>query len=160
MNYSNAILHTCQPEMQNCLAVWHNWAMGRAKKPTPALENAVLRVLNAKRESAGLDETALAIKAGLIQSTVNRQLRGESALSFSILVPLCDALGVRVSTVIRQAEDSIRDHSVASDPITYAEQAEAKLNQLLQSNYTPAAKHHEPDPYDSVGEENQDEEEN
>lgn len=158
MNYSNAILHTSQPEMQNCLAIWHNWAMGRVKKPTPALENAVLRVLNAKRESAGLDETALAIKAGLIQSTVNRQLRGESALSFSILVPLCDALGVRVSTVIRQAEESIQTPApVATDPATYIAAAQAKLDQLLQSNYTPAAKHHTPDPLQGIGEENQNE---
>ncbi|WP_406714757.1 hypothetical protein [Trueperella pyogenes] len=59
------------------------------------------------------------------------------------------------ASIVRQAEDSIRDHSVASDPITYAEQAQAKLNQLLQNNYTAAAKEHHPDPYANLGEENQ-----
>lgn len=42
----------------------------------------------------------------------------------------------------------------------YVNEAQAKLEALNQGNYTAAAKHHTPDPYDRVGEENQDEEEN
>ncbi|MEW6869990.1 hypothetical protein V3M89_10240 [Trueperella pyogenes] len=41
----------------------------------------------------------------------------------------------------------------------YVNGAQAKLEALNQGNYIAAAKHHTPDPYDSVGEENQDEEE-
>lgn len=37
----------------------------------------------------------------------------------------------------------------------YVKQAEAKINQLLQNNYTAAAKHHTPDPYADLGEESQ-----
>lgn len=41
----------------------------------------------------------------------------------------------------------------------YVAVAEAKLQAVLQGNYTPAARHHEPDPLEGLGEENQDEEE-
>lgn len=42
----------------------------------------------------------------------------------------------------------------------YVAEAEAKLQAVLQGGYVPAARHHEPDPLEGIGEENQDEEEN
>lgn len=98
----------------------------------------------------------LAEESGLGRTSAFNSVKGQRATSVSEFVALCRALGLTPWRVLRQAEDSIRDHSVASDPVTYAEQAEAKLQAVLQSNYTPAARHHEPDPYEGVGEENQD----
>lgn len=47
----------------------------------------------------------------------------------------------------------------SADPAAdYIAAAEAKLQAALQSDYAPAARRHEPDPLEGVGEENQDEE--
>ncbi|MEW6923683.1 hypothetical protein [Trueperella pyogenes] len=51
-----------------------------------------------------------------------------------------------------------KSHDMRTDQ-AYVNGAQAKLEALNQGNYIAAAKHHTPDPYDSVGEENQDEEE-
>ncbi|MCM3906876.1 hypothetical protein [Trueperella bernardiae] len=61
----------------------------------------------------------------------------------------------RLGEAVLKDEDMLTD-----DDRGYIATAEAKLQAALQSNYTPAARHHEPDPYEGVGEENQDEGEN
>ena len=44
----------------------------------------------------------------------------------------------------------------ADDAFSYTAEAEAKLQAALQGDYTPAARHHEPDPLQGIGEESQD----
>lgn len=120
-----------------------------------ALAQNIGRILGARRDELGTSNRQVALEAGVSHMTVNRAIDADTSISVDTLASICRALRLEPWRVLREAEDSIRDHSVASDPITYAEQAEAKLNQLLQSNYTPAAKEHHPDPYANLGEENQ-----
>lgn len=57
----------------------------------------------------------------------------------------------------RLGEAVLKDEDMLTDADrTYAAVAEAKLRAALQSDVTPAARRHEPDPYEGVGEENQD----
>ncbi|MEW6872131.1 hypothetical protein V3M41_00910 [Trueperella pyogenes] len=54
---------------------------------------------------------------------------------------------------VREADDTLRDDTAA----TYIATAEAKLQAVLQGNYTAAAREHEVDRFEGLGEENQDE---
>ncbi|OCW59783.1 helix-turn-helix domain-containing protein [Trueperella bernardiae] len=133
--------------------------MGRKALEIGEIERIAISNLAQAFEESTLTHQVVADRAGISRSGVLKTLAGQRATSVSEFVALCRALGLTPWRVLRQAEDSIRDHSVASDPVTYAEQAEAKLQAALQSNYTPAARHHEPDPLEGIGEENQDLEE-
>lgn len=135
-----------------------SYAVNMAPQNKSELARNIGKILGQRRNDLGMSNRQIALEAGVSHMTVNRAIDADTSVSVDTLTAICRALRLEPWRVLRQAEDSIRDHSVASDPITYAEQAEAKLAQLLQSNYVAAAKHHEPDPYDSVGEENQDEE--
>ena len=60
----------------------------------------------------------------------------------------------------RLDEAVLKDEDMLSDDArTYTAEAEAKLQAVLQGGYVPAARHHEPDPLEGLGEENQDWEE-
>lgn len=132
--------------------------MGTKGTDPGELSRAIARVIDDSLRKAGVSRARAAEVAGLSQPRTNRVLSGARPMYVDELGDFSQILNRSAASIVRQAEDSIRDHSVASDPITYAEQAEAKLNQLLQSNYVAAAKHHTPDPYANLGEENQDEE--
>lgn len=97
-----------------------------------------------RREAAGISERQLGIQADVIQSTVHRVLAGDTALTMTHLERLCAGLGVRVSTLVRQAEQSLH-----SPDLTYIEETEAKVREVLQGDYTPAAKEHERDEFTS-----------
>ncbi|MEW6917975.1 hypothetical protein V3M78_06755 [Trueperella pyogenes] len=49
-----------------------------------------------------------------------------------------------------------KSHDMRTDR-AYVNEAQAKIEALNQGNYTPAARRHEPDPLEGLGEENQDE---
>ncbi|MEW6875093.1 helix-turn-helix domain-containing protein [Trueperella pyogenes] len=144
---------------------------GNAMNP---VESEALKILHARFVNAGWTVQELADRSGLGKTTAFKSIKGERATTISDFEKLCKAFNLRAWKVLKtaqervaarvlleptlKAEDSIRTPApVATDPATYAKQAEAKLARLLQSNYTAAAKHHTPDPYDRVGEENQDE---
>lgn len=99
----------------------------------------------------------LAEESGLGRTSAFNSVKGQRATSVSEFVALCHALGLTPWRVLRQAEDAVR--AQADDARTYTAEAEAKLKAVLQGNYTPAARHHEPDPLEGLGEENQDLEE-
>ncbi|QOR47531.1 hypothetical protein INS90_09830 [Trueperella pecoris] len=61
----------------------------------------------------------------------------------------------------RLGEATLKDEDMLTDDDrAYVNEAQAKIEALNQGNYTPAARRHEPDPLEGLGEENQDEEEN
>lgn len=108
----------------------------------------------------------------MVSSTVHRMLSGKQNLTLSYLEQVCSAFGMRVSEIVRNSEQTIigtavlgeavlsvpsAPSAVSVDPArAYIEETQAKLARVLQSNYTPAAKPHQPDPDANIGEENQD----
>lgn len=81
--------------------------MGRAKIPATPLEIEILKTLSDLLRRRGISETELAKKAEITQSTVYRILNGKNALSFTYFVRMCNALNIRVSAVIREAEENL-----------------------------------------------------
>ena len=53
------------------------------------------------REHWSIDQ--IANRAGLARSTVDRALKGSSAISVEVLVPLCEAMGLNALTLLGAA---------------------------------------------------------
>ncbi len=137
------------------------------------VESEALKILHARFVNAGWTVQELADRSGLGKTTAFKSIKGERATTISDFEKLCKAFDLRAWKVLKtaqervaarvlleptlKAEGAIRTLAPAAtiDPATYAKQAEAKLARLLQSNYVAAAKHHTPDPYANLGEENQ-----
>ncbi|MDP9833032.1 helix-turn-helix domain-containing protein [Trueperella abortisuis] len=132
--------------------------MGRKALEIGEIERIAISNLAQVFEESTLTHQVVADRAGISRSGVLKTLAGQRATSVSEFVALCHALGLTPWRVLRQAEDAVR--AQADDARAYTAEAEAKLQAVLQGGYVPAARHHEPDPYEGVGEENQDEEEN
>jgi transcriptional regulator with XRE-family HTH domain len=60
--------------------------------------------LRAARESAGLTQEALAAKAKMDRAYISEIERGKADPSITSLFRLCDAMGVRTSTIIARVE--------------------------------------------------------
>ena len=121
------------------------------------------RILATRAAELGLSLRDIQERSGVPHSTVGRILEAKTAISLDKFEAIARALGLTPWRVMREAEDRLAASPAPSaavhtaDPAaTYAAVAEAKLRAVLQSNYTPAARHHEPNPYEGVGEENQD----
>lgn len=117
-------------------------------------------ILAARRDELGMSLRQVEEKSGVNYMTVKRVLEHTRDMRMDDFEAIAVALGLTPWRVVKQAEEAVRNsatHYTAAtiDPATYAKQAEAKINQLLQNNYTAAAKHHTPDPYANLGEENQ-----
>lgn len=65
---------------------------------------AVAAVIEDRMRDKGLTQEALANGAGIPLTTLNRSLRGHRALDTSELFRIADVLGVRASTLTREAE--------------------------------------------------------
>lgn len=132
---------------------------GKQREDATELSRAVNQVLLARIKALGLDNKTVAEKAEITAPTVTRIFKHGRVLDINEFVALCRALGLTPWRVLRQAEEAV--HATTADPAaTYIAAAEAKLQAVLQSDVTPAARRHEPDPYEGIGEENQDLEEN
>lgn len=131
--------------------------MGSKPLRISPVEAQALRILYDRFLDRGMTVGDLAEESGLGRTSAFNSVKGQRATSVSEFVALCHALGLTPWRVLRQAEDAVRAPS--DDARAYTAEAEAKLKAVLQGNYTPAARHHEPDPLEGLGEENQDEEE-
>ena len=60
--------------------------------------------LRAARESAGLTQEALAAKAKMDRAYISEIERGKADPSVTSLIRLCQALGVRASTILARVE--------------------------------------------------------
>ena len=129
--------------------------MGTKGTDPGELSKAIARIIDGDLQERGVSRTRAAEIAGLSQPRTNRILSGTRPMYVDELGALSQVLNRSATSVLRQAEQAVR--ATTPDPAaTYAAVAEAKLRAVLQSNYTPAARHHEPDPHEGVGEENQD----
>ncbi|MEW6961589.1 helix-turn-helix domain-containing protein [Trueperella pyogenes] len=108
-------------------------------------------ILGRRRDEFGISNRQIALEANVSHMTVNRAIDADTSVSVDTLAAICRALRLEPWRVLREAEDALQDDPAAH----YIATAEAKLARLLQSNYVAAAKHHTPDPYANLGEENQ-----
>lgn len=133
--------------------------MGSKPLRISPVEAQALSILYDRFLDRGMTVADLAEESGLGRTSAFNSVKGQRATSVSEFVALCRALGLTPWRVLRQAEQAV--HTTTADPAaTYIATAEAKLQAVLQGDYAPAARHHEPDPLEGLGEENQDEEEN
>ena len=65
---------------------------------------AIAAVIEDRMRSRGLTQESLADRAGIPLTTLNRTLRGHRALDTGELFRIADVLGVRASTITREAE--------------------------------------------------------
>lgn len=144
-----------------------------SERRAKALTNEIARILAARAEELGYSLRKIELESGISRMSVQRALNAEHSIPIDKLDAIAAALGLDAWKVLKtaqervaarvllepapKAEGAIRTPAPAAtiDPATYAKQAEAKLAQLLKSNYVAAAKHHTPDPYANLGEENQ-----
>ncbi|MEW6872129.1 hypothetical protein V3M41_00900 [Trueperella pyogenes] len=126
--------------------------MGTKSTDPRELSKVIARVIDDKLRERGISRTRAAELSGISQPRANRVLSGARPMYVDELGDFSRVLKQPVASIVREAEDAVTKQAKAA---SYAATAEAKLNQLLQSNYVAAAKHHTPDPYANLGEENQ-----
>ncbi|MDV6238402.1 hypothetical protein R3J22_02520 [Trueperella bernardiae] len=133
--------------------------MGTKATDPGELSKAIARIIDDALQERGVARARAAEIAGLSQPRANRILAGVRPMYVDELGALSEVLGRSAASIVREAEEAVR--ATTPDPAaTYIAAAEAKLQAALQGDYAPAARRHEPDPLEGVGEENQDLEEN
>ncbi|MDY5404427.1 MAG: hypothetical protein SPG34_08870 [Trueperella sp.] len=128
--------------------------MAQRKIDVEPVEAKALETVRDEMALQGKTLDDMTVDSGMARATIGKSLTGFRATSVSEFVALCHALGLTPWRVLRQAEDAVR--AQADDARTYTAEAEAKLQAVLQGGYVPAARRHEPDPLEGIGEENQD----
>lgn len=130
--------------------------MAQRKIDVEPVEAKALETVRDEMALQGKTLDDMTVDSGMARATIGKSLTGFRATSVSEFVALCRALGLTPWRVLRQAEEAVR--ATTADPAaTYIATAEAKLQAVLQGDYAPAARRHEPDPLEGIGEENQDE---
>lgn len=71
-------------------------------------------VLRSLREASGLDESALAVAAGLDVSRYQQLERGTRELTFTVLCAVADRLGIPASELVVRAEAAAQQHSLCA----------------------------------------------
>lgn len=134
-----------------------SYAVNMAPQNKSELARNIGKILGQRRNDLGMSNRQIALEAGVSHMTVNRAIDADTSVSVDTLTAICRALRLEPWRVLRQAEDAIQTLTPAAtiDPATYAKQAEAKLAALHETRLQAAAKHHTPDPYANLGEENQ-----
>ena len=98
MEYKGKRSHVSIPPRATLLGVA---TKSRALPQAPELT--ILARLDDERERRGLSQVALGARVGLSQPQLSKMLRGEKAVTVTELARLCDALGLRLSDLMRQA---------------------------------------------------------
>ena len=76
--------------------------MGRGQLTGPATAY-VAGELRAERARQGLTIDELAERSGVAKTTVNRALKGDTALAVEVLIPLCAALRIDLGQLLNEA---------------------------------------------------------
>lgn len=115
--------------------------MVQTKRTVEPLEAAIMQILNDEMQRRGMTLDDMAERSSMARSTIGKSLSGTRASTVSELESLCKALNVRVSSIVRQAEDFVKSAPSPADldALDYISITEAKLARALQSDYTPAA---------------------
>jgi transcriptional regulator with XRE-family HTH domain len=90
------------------------------------IDEAIGRVISAAIKASGKTQREVAIAAGIDQGNLSRVIAGTQAIPLSRLYPLCDAIGVSVSSITSCLD---RDPSFPADriliPLTPPQRAQA-----------------------------------
>lgn len=135
--------------------------MGSKKIPVEPLEAEAIQILYRQFISLKWTAQQLANKSGMAKTSAFESIKGERSTTVSEFEKLCSAFGYKPWRVLREAEENLSARVASLDECrsqadAYINETQAKLARVLQSNYTPAAKPHQPDPDANIGEENQD----
>ncbi|MEW6934103.1 hypothetical protein [Trueperella pyogenes] len=131
--------------------------MGTKSTDPGELSKVIARVIDDKLRERGISRTRAAELSGISQPRANRVLSGARPMYVDELGDFSRVLKQPVVSIVREAEDAVTKQAKAA---SYTTTAEAKLQAVLQGDYTAAAKEHTLDKLASLGEENQDGEEN
>lgn len=64
-------------------------------------------VLRAYRESAGLSQEEVGVRAGITREWVNQVENDRASPTVDVFIRICQAIGVRASDILAEIEDSI-----------------------------------------------------
>ena len=81
---------------------WDDLGTGRGQLTGPATAY-VAGELRAERARQGLTIDELAERSGVAKTTVNRALKGDTALAVEVLIPLCAALRIDLGQLLNEA---------------------------------------------------------
>lgn len=152
MFHGISLAHICYAVNSSIYGVSHfSYTVNMTPQHKSKLAQNIGEILGRRRDEFGISNRQIALEANVSHMTVNRAIDADTSVSVDTLAAICRALRLEPWRVLREAEDALQDDPAAH----YIATAEAKLARLLQSNYVAAAKHHTPDPYANLGEENQ-----
>lgn len=137
--------------------------MSRKAVEIGKLEVNTVKILVEKLQESNETHQSLADKTGLSRPTITKTLAGSRATTLSELSKIANALGLKLSTVIAEAEASLRKPSPSAPSMLSEAEAYAiaeELDRKLRAGMTfeelgLAAKTREIDPLDARGEESQ-----
>ena len=109
-------------------------------------------ILAARRDELGMSLRQVEEKSGVNYMTVKRVLEHTRDMRMDDFEAIAVALGLTPWRVVKQAEEAVRNSAAH-----YTAATDAKVAAFLKGDYAAAARAHDPDPLDGVGEENQDE---
>lgn len=140
--------------------------MSRGKAEVGESEKIALEILNSAYLESGKTHQQIADEIGVSRTTVLKSLAGQRATTYTELEGIAHALGLEAWKVYREAEKRAAEQQNsenANSPETipehatqaYIDEAQRLAREAIANGYALAAKHHEPNPYDRIGEESQ-----
>ena len=90
--------------------------MGSKSLAVGDYSRAVARALAVHLGDVGMSQAEVARRAGLSQTRTNLVLRAERAITVEETALICEAIGVSVSAILREAERLVAVEQAGSDP--------------------------------------------
>lgn len=137
---------------------------GKPRTNMTQFTKALILLLKKEVEGLGFSSKEIAYSTGISEPTLSRIFKFARVLDVAELEAICAFLHLRMSTVVAEAEASLRTPSSPSSPSMLSEVEAYKiaeeLDRKLRAGMTPeqlglAAKTRETDPLDGRGEESQ-----
>lgn len=107
--------------------------MGRKSVEADELSLAIARVLNAAKEEGGVGFRELEERSGVQRLRIQRCFNGDRPFLVDDVEAIANALGLKASTVVREAEDSLALSIVSERPATFDPR---KLGLAAQEDYS------------------------
>lgn len=133
--------------------------MGTRSLTVGDFSRAVARALSEQAERKGKSQAAIARETGISQSRVNLIMRAERAITVEETALICEALGVSVLSVIRDAEAMWKLNQRAANVIDFPRAQEENLpdfTKLAARKVTNRPEWEARRALDDIGEESQD----
>ncbi len=129
--------------------------MGRKPLDISKLERQIIEIVIAATNQDGVSLREVSRRSSIDKARLSAVFNFKRAITVTDLEKLCVVIDRRVSSVVKEAEESL-----AQSPTLESYDAAHELARKIAANpdaYDLAARQHEPDPYEGLGEENQEE---